>query len=186
MNPSAEELLKAIEDAPSPRVILLPNNPNVIMTAEQAKSLSEKEVHVVPSRSIPQGIASILAMDPEAELADNLGAMERACGNTRTGEITTAVRSANLYGFRIKPGQAIGFLEGILVAAGKNQKTIAKELLKKMEVKDGSTITIYVGGDADKKDGEDIARWSQRQFPKAEVEMLFGGQPFYNFIISVE
>ena len=186
MNPSVQELLTAIEAAPSGKVIVLPNNPNVIMTAEQAKALSSKEVHVLPTQSVPQGVAALLAVNPDASLQNNLDVMSKTCSKTQSGEVTVAVRSTKMNGFRVKKGEAIGLRDGALVASGKSPEAVAREVLNKMKMREGSLITIYFGAETDARGAEAIAHWAKKQFPEGDVEVVFGGQPFYSFILSVD
>ncbi|MBI2846358.1 MAG: DAK2 domain-containing protein [Chloroflexi bacterium] len=186
MNPSAEEILQAIEGVSSDKVVVLPNNKNVVMTAQQACSLTKKEAEVVPTHSLPQGIAALLAFNAEANFESNLETMKAVVAPTRTLELTRAVRSAEMGGVRVEGGQAIGFIDGELVAAGERIPAVLYELLEKCHLKDGNLVTLYYGGDTEKVEAERVAQNIRRDFPGVEVELVWGGQPHYNYIVSVE
>jgi len=186
MNPSIQELWRAVEEVPSGKVFLLPNDPNVILAAQQVKGLTSKELQVIPSRSIPQGIGALLAANPGADVASNAKAMSEASLRIQTGEITRASRSTNLYGFTVRKGQPIGLLEGVLVANGGSTSAVFKKLLSQMDVKEGSLVTIYYGQQGDSEKANGLAQWTRKSFQGTEVEVIFGGQPSYDYIISVE
>ena len=186
MNPSTEELLRAVEAVPSDMVLLLPNNSNIVLAAEQARGLSAKKVEVVPTESIPQGIAVLLAFNHEADLEENVRAMERARGAVRTVEVTKAVRGAKFGDLVMAKGQPIGFLDGELVAAGTSMSQVINEVLAQIDLEEGEIITLYYGADTQGAEVEQIAEALRQKNPKLEVEVIYGGQPHYNYIISVE
>ena len=148
MNPSTEELLRAVEAVPGDEVILLPNNSNVILTAEQVTGLTKKRVAIVPSRSAPQGIAALTAFNFDAPLADNLAAMAAALTVVRSAEITHAVRAATIDGLSVQAGQIIGLIDGKLAWAGADMPTVLLDLLQRMDAAAAELITIYRGLDA--------------------------------------
>ncbi|MBN1484785.1 MAG: DAK2 domain-containing protein [Chloroflexia bacterium] len=186
MNPSTEELLQAIESLPCNQVIVLPNNSNVIMAARQAAELSGKEVRVVPTDTVPQGIAAMVAFNYEADLSSNLETMEQAAASVQTAEITWAVRDAVLDGVEVQEGQVIGLLNGVLEAAGEDEPLVTEELLQRMGAADLELITIYYGQDVSEEQATDMADRIAEQYPDHEIELLYGGQPYYRYIISAE
>ena len=186
MNPSTQDLLEAVENLPAERVILLPNNSNVILAAEQARELSEKPVAVVPSRSVPQGIAALLAVNYQADFETNLDAMTRAMEEVETGEITTATRSAQINGLEIVEGQVIGLHDGELVVAGETVKEAVLALLGKMDPSQREIITLYYGETVSQSEADAMADLVQEKWPDQEVEVVDGGQHHYHYVLSVE
>jgi len=186
MNPSVQELLRAVDAAPSHDVVILPNNPNILLAAGKVESLTRKNVEVVPTTTIPQGIAALLALSNEADLRANAGAMRAALTGVRTGEVTVAVRSMDLDGLLIEKGRTVGFLDGCLVAAGGHVPEVVLKLISMMNVEQGGLVTIYCGVDAEAGEAEEIAASVRGRSPDIEVEVVSGGQPYYNYIVSVE
>jgi hypothetical protein len=186
MNPSVEELLRAVNSMPTDKVIILPNNRNILSAAEQVKSLTEKIVEVVPSKTIPQGVEALLTFNNEATFEENVAAMREALTAVRSGGITTAVRSMKFGSLSVKEGQFIGFLENELVAVGDDVSQVIQELFAKMSVEKGELITIYYGADTAESEVEEVVNLIQQKYPFQEIEVVFGGQPYYNYIISVE
>jgi len=186
MNPSTEELLAAVDRLPNQQVIILPNNSNVILTAQQAKGLAAKEVAVVPTRTIPQGISALLALNYQADLGTNVAAMEEAAQAVETIEITTAVRSVRVNGLEVTEGQIIGLLSGELVAVGSNCLDVAMEMLEKIHAERMEIITIYYGGNTEKQEADAFAEGVKARFAAQDVELIDGGQPHYKYILSVE
>jgi DAK2 domain fusion protein YloV len=186
MNPSTEELLRTIEALPHDEVIILPNNGNIIMAAKQTQALTKKRVAVVPTDTIPQGMAALVAFNYEADLETNARAMEAAAQNVETGEITTAVRQVSMNGIEIQIGDVIGLHNGTLVIAGHSNEEVAHDLLAQLEAGERELITIYYGQDVTADQAATFAEQIRAQYPDQEVEVLPGGQPFYAYIISVE
>ena len=186
MNPSTEELLRTIEALPHDEVIILPNNGNIIMAAKQTQALTKKRVAVVPTDTIPQGMAALVAFNYEADLETNARAMEAAAQNVETGEITTAVRQVSMNGIEIQIGDVIGLHNGTLVIAGHSNEEVAHDLLAQLEAGEHELITIYYGQDVTADQAATFAEQIRAQYPDQEVEVLPGGQPFYAYIISVE
>jgi DAK2 domain fusion protein YloV len=185
MNPSVEELLRAVALAPSNEVIILPNNPNILLTARQTQSLADKRVMVV-GQTIPQGIAALLAFQPGEDLEANAHAMEEACASVRTAEVTNAVRSTQLNGVQINQGQTIGFIDGLFVAAGDDRLKVVVALIDKMDLEEGSLVTIYWGADSDQGEVDSMVHYLNDHCHGLEIEIVEGKQPHYNYIISVE
>ena len=186
MNPSVQELLQAVESTPSAKVIILPNNPNILPAAARVQSLAGKKVAVVPSKTIPQGIAALLAFNPEVDLGTNIEAMENALETVRSGELTTAMRSMSWDDLKIKKGQVIAFLDGDLVVAADAMPEALLELLAKMDTENSELVTIYYGADATTAEVGQIAQFIGQIYPEHKLELVAGGQPHYNYIVSVE
>jgi len=186
MNPSTEELLQAIDSLAADKVIVLPNNENVIMSAQQARELSTKEVVVVPTATIPQGISAFLALDQQADLKTNAEAMERAAKGVQTAEITKAIRSTQIKGLQVEEGSAIGLLNRELTASGDTLDEVAREMLRQMGAERYEIITVYYGEDVSQDQAERLADEIRRRYPEQEVELIAGGQPHYHYILSAE
>ncbi len=186
MNPSTEELLRAVEALPHTEVIILPNNGNIIMAAKQTQALTRKRVIVVPTETIPQGMAALVAFNYDADIETNARTMEQAAVSVETGEITTAVRDVTLNGVTVKVGDIIGLHNGALVVAGKGEEEVAWDLLKRMHTGDREIVTIYYGQDKDAAAAQAFAERVRAEYPDQEVEVIDGGQPFYAYLISAE
>jgi len=186
MNPSTQELLDAITSAPSDTVIVLPNNGNVILTARQAAAMATKQVRVVPTTSIPQGIAALSAFTFTADLDTNVVAMTETASGVRTGEVTRAVRDATIGGVAIKAGEVIGLLDDLLTVAGDDSATIALDLLGRMDTEHAELVTLYTGADVSDTIAAVLSARIAECYPNVSVEIVTGGQPHYDFIVSVE
>ncbi len=186
MNPSTQELLDAINSAPADSVILLPNNGNVVLTARQAAEMASKQVRVVPTKSIPQGIAALSAFTFTADLDVNATVMADVASSVRTGEVTRAVRDATIGGVAVKIGEVIGLLDDVLTFAGDNSATVTLDLLHRMDAEHAELITLYTGADVTDAMAEALSAQIGVSYPDASVEIVPGGQPHYDFIVSVE
>ncbi len=186
MNPSTEDLLRAVEACPSDRVILLPNNSNIIMSARQVAQLTQKQVHVTPTTSMPQGIAALLAFNHQADFATNAAAMDKAIGDIATGELTQAVRDAQIDGVAVSAGDYIGLANGKLATSGRDQTEVLRDLLTRMGAGERELITLFSGQDVSSADAEAMAERVRGWFPEQEVEAQRGGQPFYAYVVSAE
>ncbi len=187
MNPSTAELAEAIESLPQQEVIVLPNNSNILMAARQAQEIVDKTVSIIPSRTIPQGVAAILAMNFEQDLERNTKAMTRAISTVRTIEITTAVRDATVDDTAVKIGQTIGLLDDKLIAAGDDQLAVVDQMLEALDMAEYELVTIYLGEDVDAARGQALAERIQARYDHLEtVDVQSGGQPFYDFILAIE
>ncbi len=186
MNPSTEEIVSAVNRIPAEQVIVLPNNKNIILAAEQVGSLTEKGVHVVPTRSVPQGVAAMLAWQPEKPAAETLGAMARAGRAVRTGEVTYAVRDSRLGEMEVRRGDVLGLLEGEMAVKGDNPEAVARDLLQGMLQAGGEFITIYYGNGVTGDQAAGLVDWLGAEYPGRQVELHDGGQPVYFYVISVE
>ncbi len=186
MNPSTQELLEAIEKLPYDEIIILPNNSNVILAAQQAQALSRKEVRVIPSRTIPQGINALLALNPQIGLEENVRNMEAAIQAIETGEITVAVRAATFDDIQVEVGDVIGLHNGVLSARGRSTAEVMDQLLAQMHAEEAEVITIYYGEPVSAEEAQAMAERVQAAYPDQEVELVNGGQPHYHYILSVE
>lgn len=187
MNPSTNDLLQAVELAASEKVIILPNNKNIVLTANQVQSLTKKTVRVVPAKTIPQGVAALLAFDYEADLEANVRNMEEALSSVRSIEVTRAIRSTRLSGFDIKEGQAIALLDDEeLVAVSDRPEDALIQALAKVEPDRAEVVTIYYGADTQAAEAEQVGAQVREKYPQLQVEVIGGNQPYYNYIVSVE
>ena len=186
MNPSTKDLLQAVEEVASDKAIILPNNKNIVATANQVQSLTEKKIEVVPSKTIPQGVAALLAFDYEANLESNIQIMTRALAAVKTVEICRAVRSAKLGDLKIRRKQPIGLLDGDLLAVGESALEVLNKMLSKLNLSKIEVITIYYGADTKSAEAEQVASDIRNQYPQLQIEVVRGGQPHYNYIISIE
>jgi len=178
--------LQAVEAVPSEKVIILPNNKNIVLTASQVQSLTRKKIEVVPTRTVPQGVAALLAFDYEADLETNAQNMKQAQSVVRSVEVTQAVRDTKLGRLDIKKNQAIGFLDGDLVAVADKAEDALAEALERVEPDKAEVITIYYGADTKLTEAEKAAAAVRERYPQLQVEVVQGGQPHYNYIASVE
>jgi len=186
MNPSTKDILQAVEAVPSDKVVILPNNKNVVLTAQQVESLTNKSVEVVPTETIAQGVSALIAFDPAGDFETNIELMTQAKSTVKTIEITRATHSAQVSGLDIKKEQAIGLLDGKLLAVGNEAGDVVFDLLARIDLDKADIITIYYGADTDKTEAEEVGTRIRQQYPTFEVEVVNGGQPHYNYIVSVE
>ena len=187
MNPSTEDILKAIHSVPAQTVFVLPNNKNIIMAAEQSVRLADRKVIVLPTRTIPQGITAMLNYDPEATAEDNAVTMDMAAQGVSTGSITFAARNSDFEGHKIKRGDILAMDNGKLSFVEKDVEKATVKLAKQMMKRDSSFITIIYGEGVTAEEAEKVAEEVQKRAPKnAEVSVLEGNQPVYYYFISVE
>jgi len=186
MNPSTKDILQAVENAVSDNVIILPNNKNIILTAEQVQSLTQKKIKVVPTKTIPQGVVALLAFDYEADFKTNAEIMEKALSSVKTIEVTRSVRATKINGLLIKRRQPIGLLDDELVAAGDTELDVINQVLAKLDLENAEVITIYYGDDTEAADAEEVSDSIKEQYPQLQIEIIKGNQPHYCYIISVE
>ncbi len=187
MNPSTDDILKAIEATPAHIVYVLPNNKNILMAAEQAVPLADRKVVVVPTRTIPQGLSAMLAFNPEAAAEENLIGMQEACSHVDTGLVTFAARDSDFDGHKIKEGEIIALENGRLTIAEKTPVKALSRLARSMVKKGASFITLIYGEGISEEDAEEARRAvSSKVGSDVEVTLVNGGQPVYYFILSVE
>ncbi|MCO0596776.1 DAK2 domain-containing protein [Peribacillus butanolivorans] len=186
MNPSTEDIVKAVEEAHAEHVIILPNNKNIIMAANQAADVLGDYVTVIPTKTVPQGMAALLAFNPSQDASENKKAMIEALSHVKTGQITYAVRDTNIDGLTIKTGDFMGIDEGTIKVKDKDKSQAAKDLLSEMINEDSEILTILYGEDATKEEVEDLVAFCNDNFEDVEVEVHNGKQPLYSFIFSIE
>lgn len=186
MNPSTQDILNSFENLPTDKIIILPNNKNIVMAANQAKEVTVKKVMVVPSRTVPQGLSAMLSLDPNADLQVVAEKMTKALENVRSGEITTATRSVEIDGVKVESGQVIALLDGKLVAAAGSVEEGCLAFLENANAAEHELITLFYGQDIAHAEANRIADTIRNQYPGQEVEVQEGGQPHYQFIIAVE
>ncbi|MFA5309577.1 MAG: DAK2 domain-containing protein [Dehalococcoidales bacterium] len=186
MNPSTKDILLAVESTASDNVIILPNNKNIILTAEQVQSLTQKKVKVVPTRTIPQGVVALLAFDYEADFKANAEIMEKALSSVKTIEVTRAVRATKINGLQIKRRQPIGLLDDALVAAGETDLDVINKIMAKINTKNAEVVTIYYGAETPVEEAEQVSAAITEQYSHLQIELIKGNQPHYSYIISVE
>jgi DAK2 domain fusion protein YloV len=186
MNPSTQDILNSFENLPTDKIIILPNNKNIVMAANQAKDVTVKQVRVVPSKTIPQGLSAMLSLHPDGELNSVAEKMTKALEHVRTGEITTATRSVEIDGVKVESGQVIALLDGKLVASAGSVEEGCLELLEKANAAEHELITLFYGQDMAHADANRIADLIRSKYSGQEVEVQEGGQPHYQFIMSVE
>lgn len=186
MNPSTQELLNAFADLPTEHVILLPNNKNIQLAAEQAAQISSKNVRVVPSRTVPQGIAALLAFDPDGTIDDVTTAMTARLTDVTTLEITTATKTVELDGVAVEAGQTIALHNGKLLCTAASVDETVWVALKTLDIDSFGLLTLYVGETLTLRDAATLAEQLAAAYPDLTVEHYFGGQPHYPYIISLE
>ena len=185
-NPSTEELFQAIQDVPTDKVIVLPNNKNIVMAAETASELSAKQVAVVPTQTIPQGIAALFAYHPDGDMDVMAAAMAEAATEVASGEITTATRTVLLNGVQVQEGDVIGLADGVICAAGDSWSDVLEHTLKQMGVAGRELVSLYYGQEVTGEQAQALAEEIESLYPEVEVEIVPGGQAFYYFILGAE
>jgi hypothetical protein len=186
MNPSTKDILQVVESVVADKVIILPNNKNIVLTAGQVHSLTKKTIKVVPTKSVPQGVAALLAYDYEADYDTNAKVMEKARQAVRTIEITRAIRSTKIGDMKIRKNQAIGLLDTDLVAVANSNLEVLNQVLEKIDIDEAEVVTIYYGQDVKKEEAEKISQHIRGKYSELQIEVVSGGQPHYDYIISIE
>jgi DAK2 domain fusion protein YloV len=186
MNPSTEELLAAVDAVPSQKVILLPNNSNVTLSARQVVNLTDKEIYIVPTDTMPQGIAALIGFNFSADFETNGKVMTDAAHSIQTAEITTAVRTVQLGSVRVREGDYIGIVNGHLAIAEQDMDHVIDETLKRMKIEQLEIITLYYGEGVTEQAAEELARRIKGLYSQLEIQVVNGGQAHYAYIISAE
>jgi len=187
MNPSTEDIITAVNKVNADNVFVLPNNKNIILAAEQAKSLvKDKNIIVIPTKTVPQGISAVIAFNPEISAEDNFGAMKEALGYVKSGQVTYAVRDTSIDGHEIHESDIMGISDKGIVAVGKNIDDTALEMIETMVDEDSGLLSIYYGSDMTEEDAQSLADRFSEKFPLIDVEIHSGGQPIYYYVVSVE
>ena len=185
MNPSIEDILNAVDKVNAKEVFVLPNNSNIVLSAKQAAEISEKTIHVIPTKTIPQGLAALIAFNSEISAEENISSMTRAIEHVKSAQVTYAIRDSQINGLKIEEGDIMGIAEKEIEVVGKKISEVTKQLLDKM-LSEGEIVTILYGSDANEEDTESIHSYVSEKYPDVDVELLSGGQPLYYYIISVE
>jgi hypothetical protein len=185
-NPSTEEILKIVQEIPTNDVIILPNNKNILLAAQAARDLSTKNVVVVPTRTIPQGISAILSVNRGEVLEDLVEVMQAASEQVASGEIAVATRAADLDGVKVQEGEIIGVVDGRLCVASVDPDRVLGTLLEEMDTINHELITVYYGQNVSEQEASQMASQIETIYPDIEVELLYGGQPIYQYILGAE
>ncbi|PIC71768.1 MULTISPECIES: DAK2 domain-containing protein [unclassified Sporosarcina] len=186
MNPSTEDIVKAIQEIGAERVLILPNNKNIIMAAEQAAEVLEIEAAVVATKSVPEGLAAILAFNPEATVEKNAKAMLQAASTIKTGQVTYAVRDTSIDGVTIHKDDFMGIAQGKITSSNSSLEDVTKNLISSMIDEEDEIVTIIYGEDVTHEEAEMISSYIEEQFEHVDIEVYAGKQPLYPYIISVE
>ena len=186
MNPSTEDFMKAIDNLHARNIIILPNNSNIIMAANQAKELSDKNIIVVPTKNVAQAFAALVCFDGDATADENESNMIEALSTVKSGQVTYAVRDTVINDIEVKEGNIIGLAEGKLLCAGDKVSEMTTELVEKLVDEDSAIITLFYGEDVSEEDAEALRSELEEKFEDIDVELHYGGQPLYYYLISVE
>ncbi len=187
MNPSTEDMLKAIEQVNAKNIFIFPNNKNIILAANQARDLTEdKNIVVIPAKTIPQGISAMISYVPEKTVEENTAEMMEAIGNVKTGQVTYAVRDTRIDDQEIHQGDIMGIGDKGILAVGQDIQNVAVEMTGKMTDEDCELISIYYGAEVTEADAEEISSRLEELYPDYDIEINYGGQPIYYYVISVE
>ena len=187
MNPSTEDMLNAIDQVPAKTVFIFPNNKNIIMAANQASELSEdKQIIVIPTKTVPQGITSIINYVPDMTPEENRDVMLAESENVLTGQVTYAVRDTSIDNKEIKQGDFMGIGDKGILSVGKDMEQVTMEMIREMVTDDQELISIYYGSDIKEEDAESLREKVADEFGACDVELQFGGQPIYYYVISAE
>jgi DAK2 domain fusion protein YloV len=187
MNPSTEDMLNAIDQVNAEHIFILPNNKNIILAANQAQELTEdKDIIVVPSKTVPQGITAIINYMPDADAQTNLEAMIEGIGNVKTGQVTYAVRDTHIDDKEIHEGDIMGIGDSGILAVGQSVEETTKEMLAQLVDEDTELISLYYGQDVQEESAENFAQEIEDLYPDVDVDVHSGGQPIYYYVLSVE
>lgn len=186
MNPSTETILDAVKKINATDIFILPNNGNIILAAEQAKELSEKNLHILKTKTVPQGVVAMLSFDEDNSVEENFEEMTEALESVKTAQVTFSVRDTEMDGLKIKKNDFIGIEGGKILSTGKKLNKTTLDLLDKVIDEDASLVTVYYGSDVEDKIINELERKLQRIYKNIDVEFIRGGQPLYHYIISVE
>ena len=187
MNPSTEDMLNAIDNVNADTIFILPNNSNIIMAANQAASIvDDKEIIVIPTKTVPQGITAVINFLPDVSAEENKETMVEAIATVKTGQVTYAVRDTEIDGFEIKENDYMGIGDKTILAVGTDMNTVTIEMLEKMIDEDSEMVSIYFGSDSSEEEAEVILEAIEEKYPDVDVEINDGGQPIYYYVISVE
>lgn len=187
MNPSTDDMLSAIDEVNADHIFILPNNKNIILAANQAQSLTDdKDIIVIPTKTVPQGITAIISYMPEADVDTNIEALEEAIKNVKTGQVTYAVRDTHIDDKEIHEGDIMGIGDRGILAVGQSVEETTKEMLAQLVDEESELISLYFGQDVSEEDAENFAQEVEELYPDVDVDVHMGGQPIYYYVLSVE
>ena len=186
MNPSANDIATAADKVNAKNIFVFPNNKNIIMSAEQANDITDKNLIVIPTKSIPQGISAVLAFDANSSIEENKENMNEVISAVRSGSVTYAVRTTNVDGIDVTVGDIMGLDEHSVLTTGKEVSNTTISLIEKLVNEDSCNITLFYGEGVTEEDASNLQAKLEEKFPSVDVSMVFGGQPVYYYIISVE
>ncbi|WP_251549112.1 DAK2 domain-containing protein [Neobacillus muris] len=186
MNPSTEDIVKAVKQVNAKKVFILPNNKNIIMAAQQAADVTDEEIHVIPSKTVPQGLAALLAFNPSTDAKSNEAAMNDALGHVKSGQITFAVRDTQIDGLDIEKDDFMGISEGKIIVKNKDKGKAAEELLAQMLNSESEILTIIYGEDVTEEEVNNLTQFVEENYGDVEIELHNGKQPLYSYIFSIE
>ena len=186
MNPSADDIAKAVDKVKAKNVFVFPNNKNIILAAEQAKGLTSKNLIVIPTKSVPEGVASTLAYNPDADVKENTEAMTCAISNVKSGSVTYAVRDTHVDGFDLTTGEIIGLDDKTILSKGILVSTTCENLIEKMINNDIVNITLYYGEDVREEEANSLCEKLSQKYPNCEINIIYGGQPVYYYLVALE
>ncbi|ADM37678.1 DAK2 domain-containing protein [Bacillus spizizenii] len=186
MNPSTEDIVEAVKSLNAETVFILPNNSNIIMAANQAASVTDEKVFVIPAKTVPQGMSALLAFNPDQEAEANEANMLSAIQQVKSGQVTYSVRDTHIDGKDIKKGDFMGILNGTIIGTAEDQLSAAKMLLSEMIGEDDEIVTILYGEDASQEEAEELEAFLSEKYEEIEVEIHNGKQPLYSYIVSAE
>ena len=187
MNPSTDDMLTAIDNVNADHIFILPNNKNIILAANQAQSLTkDKDILVIPTKTVPQGITAVISYMPEADVDTNMESMQEAIKNVKTGQVTYAVRDTHIDDKEIHEGDIMGIGDKGILSVGQSVEATAKEMLEHMVDEDSELISLYYGQDVLQEDAEKFAASVEELYPDVDIDLHSGGQPIYYYVISVE
>ena len=186
MNPSADDIVKAVENVPAKNIIIFPNNKNIILAAEQAKDLSTKSLHIIPTKNIPEGISAVLSFNPEGSVEENVKAMNESYQNIKSASVTYAVRSTHIDGFDLSVGEIIGLDDKAIISKGTLVSPTTESLIDKLITDEICNVTLFYGEDVREEEALALQEKLTEKYPNCEITMIYGGQPVYYYIISME
>ena len=187
MNPSTEDMLNAIEKVNAQNIFIFPNNKNIILAANQAQSLTkDKNVFVIPTKTVPQGIAALINFVPDRPVEENASAMMEGIENVKTGQVTYAVRDTHIDDKDIHEGDIMGIGDKTILSVGRDIAQTTKDMIAQMVDEDSELISVYYGEDMKDEDANALASWLEKEYPDCDIEVHFGGQPIYYYVVSVE
>ena len=187
MNPSTEDMLNAIDEVNADHIFILPNNKNIILAANQAASLiEEKNIFVIPTRTVPQGITALINFMPDSTADENAQRMTEELSNVKSGQVTYAVRDTLIDDNSIKQGDYMGIGDSSILSVGKDMETVTKEMIDQMVDEDSAIISIYYGEEVQDEEAQQLGKELGEQYPDCEIEVHYGGQPIYYYVVSVE